>query len=197
VKITAAFAATALSALILTGSACSADSEADDSVPSGTVLQLVDIYGWTVLDAASDPFSDRIDDVVCPAEGYGPDEPLAFEVALDVCNYFVGSQPLTEGLVRGQQVELIVGHGLLAPNASDKDPGRDGELPETPVAHVAVMLGERLLWEREIDIPTASRFYVTQHTMTADVPVGTPVIFHVHNHGPNTYRFVEMTTVVP
>jgi hypothetical protein len=46
------------------------------------------------------------------------------------------------------------------------------------------------VWEGELPIPSPAAEIVEQWQAGADYPAGTPVLFHVNNHGNNEYTLI-------
>jgi hypothetical protein len=74
---------------------------------------------------------------------------------------------------------------LLHENLVSDDP--DAEV------HVGIALGDTIVWETTIDIPTEAAFLDPQWVSTVDAPAGTPVHVHIHNHGINSYRVSDLS----
>ncbi len=128
--------------------------------------------------ASDDPFEDRPSDVVCEF-GFGLEDGF-FEVESDVCRYGAFSQATLAPIRAGDTVDFLLLHENLVsdtPNAQ---------------AHIAVAFGDDIVYETLIDIPAEANFLDEQWVSTLEVPEGTPVHFHVHNHGINSYRLVEL-----
>ena len=60
--------------------------------------------------------------------------------------------------------------------------------PEAAEAHVAVLLGEQLVWETTLPIPTPSAVHDVEVPASAAASQGTPVVIHLHNHGSNAWN---------
>jgi hypothetical protein len=59
--------------------------------------------------------------------------------------------------------------------------------------YAAVAIGDDVEWEYRVAIPTASHLAADGWIAEDDVPAGTPIRFHVHNHGINSWNLVEIT----
>lgn len=104
------------------------------------------------------------------------EESTALEVSTAECNYL--------SLVEASAVDALAGENLVT-ELSYFDLTAD--MPT--VAHVALTLDSEILWETEIPVPSAGDVVPISITLTRDVPEGTPVGFHLHNHGQNTWNF--------
>jgi len=140
----------------------------------GEFAALVDPMAWTMVPAPQDPLADhRPADVQCPIGGW-LFEPQGFEVNTLLCNYAMFSAPSQTAVVAGSRVVATLYHfDLIA--------------AEPASAHVALLLGDQLLWETEVAIPGKANAFNIDVVVDATWPAGTPVYFHLHNHGQNTW----------
>ncbi len=148
------------------------------SVPSS----LVEPEQWQ--DSPSrDAFADlRPADVECdPVRGlYLQRSPWGdrFEINTAWCNYATVEQPLLEPLAAGDTVEVRVWHFDLT--------GAPAE------AYVGVAVAGEIEWERIIPIPSEGGLIAETFEVSEAVEAGTPIQFHVHNHGNNTWELVSI-----
>ena len=152
------------------------------------LFALVDNEHWLVLDEDADPFRDeRPEFVDCPPWAH-VEENNALEIDTGACNYVSLSQPILTGINAGDTVELSLWHDALVAS----EPG---------VAHVALALGEDVIWEIEPNIPSTPHAYRPRIQIIGSYATGTPIVFHLHNHGSNNWRLltvsVERTLVTP
>lgn len=143
----------------------------------GTAL-LAATDAWQPVSAEADPFADRPEAVTCPPHG-ARDEDGLFEVETDICRYGTFAQPLPVDLRAGDVIVATVWHLQLW--AAERTQG-----------HVALQLGDALLWERYVPIPGHEAVYPLELPLAADAPAGTPLYFHVHNHGANSWRVLAI-----
>ncbi len=145
---------------------------------------LIDHLAWVELDADQDPFADhRPETVSCP-EWSRQLEGDVFEVETDDCNYASLSQPSLRDLKAGERVDVIYWHLWLW-------------APEPAQAHVALTIGDWLVFENSIEIPGPEGSFSPQVTVPTDLPAGTPITFHLHNHGVNSWRLLSVDRVQP
>lgn len=160
--------------LVVAVTACASE---DASPKLGPVAQ---VHGWTLDTAAStDPFpAHRPDAVACtPAMQYP--EATALEVETEFCNYFVATQPLMADVAAGDALSLSLWHAQLV-------------APEAAVGHIALAIGDDLVWETEIAIPNSPQIHHEVVVAPAAASAGTPVTFHLHNHGYNAWYFADV-----
>jgi hypothetical protein len=110
-------------------------------------------------------------------------EPIGGEPSLGIdsggCNYLTVTQPSLTPIQAGDQVFIRIWHfALTAP-----DPG---------VAYLAIQIGDRMLWSAELPIPSNSEVLRPLVTTSFAAPGGTPVYFHLQNHGVNSYNVIDV-----
>lgn len=172
----------ALAAMAALVGACQGD-EGDDA-GAGSTTSIVDFEAFVPVFDAADPFAARRPaDAVCTPDGYVSEdfggEP-SFEVFSGFCNYLSVSQALPVGLPAGATLRIRLWHFELT--------------SVTPAqAYVAVALGGAEAWSTTIPIPSASGLVLEEWALAAAVPAGAPLVFHVDNHGANSYALLEIS----
>jgi hypothetical protein len=147
-----------------------------DSTPGFERTPLLAPTSLTLLDAATDPLADhRPPDDACPPAAWRP-EAGGFEVQTGACRYAAFEQPLPVQPAGGDQLRVLLWHDVL--NA-----------PTPAKGHVAVLLGGRVAWEVELDIPAASASMEAVVAIPEGLPDGARLGLHLHNHGNNSWRF--------
>lgn len=143
------------------------------------MVPLVDKDAWVPAEATADPLpGHRPAEVQCPRSGWRV-EPQGFEVNTQRCNYAHFSQPSLAPLVPGSRVAAMVYHFNLV-------------AAEPATAHIAVAVAERVVWENVVAIPGKANVYNIEFTADFSAPAGTPVHFHLHNHGYNEWTLASM-----
>ena len=172
-----------VSTMVATG--CPADEPPADE-PEPLPVALANVDGWVrVLDPQADVFgAGPSEGVVCDdmmgygIESLGPD--LVFEVKTDLCNWFTGAQPTLVALAPGDTVAIRVWHyELVAPMPSE--------------GYVALAIGGTIEWHATVAIPGPHGLLEGEIIVDRDVPAGTELQFHVHNHGINDWELFEIT----
>jgi len=150
------------------------------TAPGGSeFVPLVLTMDWQQVPAADDPLAlHRPAEVSCPL-GAWLYEPTGLEINTATCNYAMFVQPSRAAIVQGARLRGSLYHFDL-----------NSEPPAT--AHVAVMVGEAVLWEQEIAIPGKANAYAIDLVLDFTADAGTPVYFHLHNHGQNTWTLGEI-----
>jgi hypothetical protein len=140
---------------------------------------LVFAHAWTETAAADDPLVDhRSEPTICPHSAWG-EELGVFEVSTGRCNYLSVEQPLLEPIAVGDPLRIqLWWQGLIA--------------PEPAIGHLALLIDGELIWELEVEIPglADARSIVFASPIAADR--GASVIFHLHNHGANSWTLAEL-----
>lgn len=164
---------------LLVGLAACGPHAAGESAGAAAVT-LLDPLSLTPVPAADDPLAaHRPSDVDCPEAAWG-EEGGGFEVQTGVCAYAAFAQPLAEVPAMGDVVDISVWHDTL-------------DAVEPATGHVAVLLDDHLLWEAWVDIPSPSAALDATVTLDFAPSPDARLGLHLHNHGYNTWRFVEVT----
>jgi hypothetical protein len=143
---------------------------------------LIDHEKWVVLEASDDPLADhRPETIECGIAGWYL-ETSKLEVDTNLCNYLAVGQPSLVALEQGQMVEVIFYHFDLV-------------APEPALAHVAILIDEQVLWEQEIVIPGDANVFQETFVSPISAEPGSPVVFHLHNHGQNTWVLQDLIAV--
>ena len=176
-----------------------ADGATDDAGPGGgdaddpdagagdasAATPLVEQSNWKKLPAGEDHLAaHRPASVDCPDSALGEEELQGrntFTVKTAQCNYLAVGQPLAAPIETGETLNLRVWHFKLIYNAPAE-------------AHVGVLVGGELVWEETVMIPTDSGDLLAASWQAQKAyPAGERVVFHLHNHGDNTWNFVEFS----
>ena len=148
----------------------------------GAAGPLVEPAAWS-LGGGGDPFPAHARAYAgCPLEGLGafyPDD-AGLLIETGECGYFSLRQPSLLPVDRGDTISFTLAHGELV---SD-DPGAE--------AHVALALGEDVLWELTVPVPSPSDVVAVALPAPARAPEGEPVQLHLHNHGQNQWALREL-----
>ncbi|MCA9710508.1 MAG: hypothetical protein KDK70_32000 [Myxococcales bacterium] len=155
----------------------------EDSGPRLPAL-LVDHAAWMPLAAGDDPLPSHR-----PAEGdCGPVgahlEGTGYEIETAACNYCARWQPSQVEIRAGDTLAISAFHETLASI-------------EAGQAHMALLLGSWPVWQEFIPIPASPGVvdatpFSEQLVIDIDVPAGTPVVLHLHNHGYNSWTLLDV-----
>ena len=146
-------------------------------------LSLVDHHLWERLEAELDPGEDRPDDVVCEAMATRAEplgEELTFGIDTELCNYLAVQQPTREAVVVGETIFVRLWHFSLS-------------APEPAMAHAWLSVGGRVILDENVPIPSEGGLITAEVVVEQDIAAGSPVYFHLHNHGENSWALVEVS----
>ena len=159
---------------VLLGSACS-DREQTD---------LVKPDAWQILPPDEDPYESlRPDGVTCNPLGITVEEGV-LEVQTDVCGFVTLWQPALANTRDRDLVSLLAYHSALF-----SDPPDEGEM--------AILFGEEVIWSVVVDIPGEADVYQEDLETYPMIKAGDPILFHVHNHGANSWKLAYLRTEPP
>ncbi|PKN57916.1 MAG: hypothetical protein CVU56_08405 [Deltaproteobacteria bacterium HGW-Deltaproteobacteria-14] len=140
---------------------------------------------WQVAPADGDPWAAArpAEDVCTGANRYAEDFAGTYSYAIQTgpgCGYTTVVQPAQTSACEGQRLFVWLWRfELTAP-----DPGE---------AHIGVRIGDFDAWEVTVPIPSGSQLYTPDVALPVDVPAGTPIYYHVDNHGSNSYNLLEIS----
>jgi hypothetical protein len=159
------------------------------SVDDKDVVSLVDHDVWQVVTGDDDPFAALVAaDAACdPDAGYRAEyfgEEYVFSIDTAFCNALTVMQPTTVSIAAGERLRTRIWHFSLT---ADKP----------AEAYVAIALGDDVIMDETLPIPSGSGLSLLTWTASESVPDGTPIYFHVHNHGDNSWSFIELSKIPP
>ena len=140
---------------------------------------LIDHRMWVELTADNDPFASHRHEAVVCTERSRQIEGDHYEVETDDCNYVSLSQPSLRPLRQGDRVETVFWHLWLW-------------APQPAQGQITITIGDWVIADELIDIPGPEASFNPVLTVPKDVPQGTPVIFHLRNHGVNSWRLLSI-----
>ncbi|MFT4615085.1 MAG: hypothetical protein ACI9NT_002237, partial [Bacteroidia bacterium] len=149
------------------------------ATPTGGTTALIDVAQWRIASAEEDSLAQHRPAVVDCPENSWYEEDGALEVETGYCNYLALIQPSKAAVRKGDLVRLVLWHGQL-------------RFEEPAEAHVAVTLGDKILWEDQIEIPNAGGIYEIVVPSTVSIAAGEAVEYHLHNHGYNTWTLLSL-----
>jgi hypothetical protein len=156
----------------------------------GEAPSLISDWAWQKVDEAADPWFDS-------EAGYGVCQPTfdyevesylpimdtdAFAVTTVTCNFATVSQPLVHDIPAATLVTIAMHHTKLGP--------AEGTYT------VAVALGDppATQFQTTVAIPTNSGFIKAQFEAKQCWPKGTPITWHIDNHGFNAWVMLDIAT---
>ena len=170
----------------LVAAACGGD---EPPRPSGEELVLAVASAWTPVEAADDPFDDRPAEFECDDDGAVVEELSGedvFALYTERCAYVTATQPSAEPIRAGDRVRVRLWNFQLFPRV-------DGE------AHPALAIDGEVVWEDRLALTggQAVKSGLRRDDWIADreVPAGTPLHWHLHNHGANEWALFDVLVV--
>jgi hypothetical protein len=158
--------------------ACS-DEQTDASAREVT---LASREGWTLDQAETDPLAAHRDETTpCSVEALTV-EATGFEISTEACNYASVTQPALEALHEADLLQFSVWWETLA-------------ALEPSEAHLALLVDGTVLWEDHVSIPGLADVRAVEVPVANDPPAESPVTFHLHNHGSNTWKIGDVMLV--
>ncbi len=165
--------------------ACS--DEPDSDPPRTGRITLTSATAWQPVEAAADRWRTQPDDAValsapstCAAAALVTESEI-LEINTGVCNWVTLRQPLLEEIRAGETVRLLFWHLYLT---------------SSPPAQGAAELridGEPF-WRIDVAIPHPETVYKPKWIAARRFAKGAIVELHVHNHGANSWRLLDLTT---
>ncbi len=165
------------------GASSDVDAGPEASTPRARV-DLVDAEEWQLVEEADDPFEDRPDGFRCLEASYRAQDlggERVFDVETDTCEYITVTQPSLADVLAGDFLKARVFHfDLRAPSPAE--------------AHVAIGIGSDVPVDVRVPIPSEGALIGPVWQAPRDIAAGTPVYFHLHNHGTNSWAMVELSS---
>lgn len=156
-------------------SACSSPA-----TESGQPAALVDSLSWVEADASMDNFPGHVPERVDCAEGSIVPGAQALDIDTEDCNFALAEQPLQLNLEKGDWLAVEMGHLALFSAGGQAE------------GHMAVSIGDAVIWERTVSIPHNAELYVDEFQLDRGFQLGKPVTVHLHNHGSNEWKLYSI-----
>jgi len=159
------------------------------AVEPGASRMLVSHDAWRVATPAEDPWVEfrPADDITCPDRSRQPEDfagIYAYGVITTECPYTTVVQETLEDACAGETFYVWLWNYALT-------------APASATAHLAVRVGDETLWQAAYPIPGPAGLVTERIVLQHDIAAGTPVYFHVRNHGSNSYELIELSIVDP
>lgn len=143
--------------------------------------------GWTFVPPDEDTMwpapagaaTCTLDDI--QVQSFGVDDAIEVDTRFG-CGWATVSQPTLVDMKAGDDVQVRVFYFSQA------------TFP-TAQAEVAIALDGEIVAATLIDIPTSSGLYAPRFKLARDVPKGSTALFHVGNHGDNSWNLIELSRI--
>ncbi len=166
--------------------ACGGDPTGTSSTDPGlapdrvrTEAALADMGSWIEAEGLDPLASHRPDGADCPLGGVLVEEGGKLEVDTGLCGYAWLEQPMAADLIVGDVVEISMWH-------------QDLVAEEPAEGHVAILVGDEILWEVTVAIPAEPTPYTESVQVPFAAEAGAPIQLHLHNHGANTWNLLRI-----
>jgi hypothetical protein len=166
---------------------CSSHSDpapATTPTPSESYQPLVLLSDWSSVSRDDDPF---VTDAGAPPPCVGPGFVVErdtnwLEVDTGLCSWVTLKASAHSGVSQGQQLRLTVSH-------YDLNAGAPAE------ADLALRFEDCDAWSTTIPIPSAANVDRQQFASPCALNEGAAVLFHLNNHGQNTYQLQDLSSL--
>jgi len=155
-----------------------------DPAPKQQLQALVALEGWSPVGRGDDPFIEGSEEApACVGPGFRVEsEDEWVEIDTGLCNWVTLIQPALVDVDEGATIELDFSHYDLG-------------AAEPTKAELKLRLGDCDAWSKSIPIPSAAQVYEEQQASPCPISAGDPVLFHLRNHGQNTYQLKSISTL--
>lgn len=141
---------------------------------------LVNSDEWTLLELAQDPYYEALDSrTACAELDYGP-EYDGIEISTQFCDYISLTQATLFEINSGDIIKLNLWHSPLLSNVPSE-------------GLIALQIADQIIWSQPLVIPSPALSWTLELVSPRSFEAGIPMIFHVHNHGSNTYTLNEIS----
>ena len=145
---------------------------------------LVEGDAWQILEPETDPYrAALVGRTRCARTDFG-EEYGGVELSTVRCGYLTLRQGLLRSVARGALIELQLWH---SPLVSERQ--REGL--------IALRIGEEELWRQPLLIPADAESWTLRWESERALKAGAEVLFHVHNHGANSYTLYRLSVGYP
>ena len=113
----------------------------------------------------------------------GGSEGSSLEINTGACDYLVLIQASLQAVAGGDVVSFVARHGEL-------------DAAEPAEGHVGLVFDGWVLLDELGSIPATEESWTLSEPAPRDIAEGAPIVFHLHNHGANTWN-LDSLTVAP
>jgi hypothetical protein len=155
-----------------------------DPAPTTSYQPLVLLSDWSSVSRDEDPFvTDAAAAPACVGPGFIIENDYHWlEVDTGLCNWVTLKASAESAVTEGQQLQLIVSHYDLNAAAPAE-------------AELRLSFEDCDAWSQAIPIPSAANVDKEQFASPCVLKAGGSVLFHLHNHGQNTYQLQDLSSL--
>jgi hypothetical protein len=149
-----------------------------------TFQTLVPLEVWSSVARADDPFiTDPEAAPACVGPGFRLETDLQqLELDTGLCNWVTLRGSALFDVSAGQELQLEFSHYNL-----------EAAAPAT--AELRLAFPDCDVWKKELPIPSAAAVYKEQIDSPCALKAGQAVLFHLHNHGQNSYQVQDLAVM--
>lgn len=162
--------------------ACSSGDGVADSSSTQAEEPLVRFDAWQAVDRADDPFvAASAVPPACTAPGFRVEDAQSWlELDTTACDWVTLTQPALAAVAEGDLVRIDFSHFDL-----------DADAPTS--AELRLRFDDCEAWSFSIAIPGSASVYQEQFRSPCRLTSESQVLFHLHNHGQNTYQLKDLS----
>jgi hypothetical protein len=149
------------------------------------IESLVAADRWTPVPLEADPYAEHHAGAsACPAVAFGVEElgtDSSFFIDVRDCAYLTVEQTTLVEVEEGDPMRLRLWHFAL------------DALRETATATIVMTVAGSTVLDATIPIPSESELLAPAWVAGFDAPAGSRAVFHLRNHGSNSYNLIELS----
>lgn len=148
-----------------------------------TFQPLVGLEDWSPIERERDPFIEDEPPAECEAPGVSVEEEQSWlELDTTECGFITVIAGAQGDVEEGQEMSLEVSHFDL-------------DAAEPASAELRLRFEDCDVWEKSIAIPGDASVYRERFASPCSIAQGGQVLFHLHNHGQNTYQLRDISVL--
>lgn len=137
---------------------------------------------WTPVPLEADPFAlvprTRCSTAAVTLEELGAEPTLTINTS--VCTWSTMEQPSLLAVDAGEPLNVRIWYFSQT-------------AVEPAMAKLLLAAGEDVFWSGEVPLPTSSALLAETFAAPMAIPLGTPIRFHLGNHGANSWNLIELS----
>jgi hypothetical protein len=139
---------------------------------------------WSAVTPDDDPLVEDLEQVpACQAAAFWIEPQLDWiEIDSGICNWVTLRAAARAPVAPGTRLALTVSHYDLVAGAPAE-------------ATLRLVLGECEAWSKTLSIPADAAVYEEQLDAPCALDEGATILFHVHNHGQNSYQLQQLSAL--
>lgn len=153
--------------------------------PRKPAVNMLEHTQWKVVADDQNPYAkQRSSKHICDLSLGKKIEDGVLEINTNYCNFITLEQKAAVEVRAGEQLHFTMWHLDLYAETKGQ-------------AYVILTIDGQTIWETTIPIPYKAEFYEAKWSPKAPIPKDARIVFHLRNHGANTWKIHSLTTGVP